>query len=118
MTGKQHWTAKAQKYVAYKAYVVNTLLQAMEKEKHPAYAMMMRNAGIKGKPLNTKKNLRGRMDLSIHWGNDAHGDPENIFGAIADALFDNDKYLDGSFVSQSSEDGHAKVDVVIQLQEI
>ena len=55
------------------------------------------------------------MDLTIRWKHNAHGDPENIFGSIADSLFFQDKDLDGSFESAVSEDGHGLVEVVITL---
>lgn len=105
MTGKQHWLHKAQKYVRYKQHVVAQMTDA-----HP-------NIKVNGKKklLNTTEDVRGVMDIQIYWKNRKHGDPENIFGAIADAIFDDDKYLDGSFKSQMSKDGHAKVDVVITL---
>lgn len=115
MTGKQSWTEKAQKYARYKAHVVNTLINATKgKAVHP---MIIRNIGLKGKPLNTKRAARGRMDIDIYFKDHTHGDPENIFGAIADALFVDDKYLDGSFKGQLSSTGRAKVDVTVYLQE-
>ena len=49
------------------------------------------------KPLTIPEGFKARMDLKIWWRNDAHGDPENVFGSIADALFKNDKNLAGSF---------------------
>ena len=52
--------------------------------------------GLGPKLLKTGKR-KVRMDIFITWGSDSHGDPENIFGAIADALFVDDKYLAGSF---------------------
>lgn len=115
MTGKQHWTPKAQKYVRFKEHVVRALLDATKgTDAHP---MIVRNIGLKGRPLNTKRELRGRMDVDIYFKNRTHGDPENIFGAIADALYDDDKYLDGSFKGQISSTGAAYVDVVIKLED-
>lgn len=52
--------------------------------------------GLGPKLLKTGKR-KVRMDIFITWGSGHHGDPENIFGAIADALFIDDKYLAGSF---------------------
>lgn len=37
------------------------------------------------------------MDLVIFFKNKVHGDPDNIFKGIADALFSDDKYIAGSF---------------------
>ena len=52
--------------------------------------------GLGPKPLRTEKK-KCRMDIFITWGSGNHGDPENVFGAIADALFADDKYLSGGF---------------------
>ncbi len=113
MTGKQHWTPKAQKYVRYKEYVLATFFKAVKD--HPEYREFMRNAALTKKPLNTTRDRKGRMEIAIQWKNHAHGDPENIFGAIADSIFGDDKYLDGSFASRLSDNKQAKVDVVIYL---
>lgn len=37
------------------------------------------------------------MNLKIYFANKAHADSDNIFKGVADALFDNDKYVAGSF---------------------
>lgn len=67
------------------------------------------------KPVNTTKLVPGKMDLVIHWASDMHGDPDNIFKGIADALFDNDKYLAGSFSFLTASDKHGKVEVFIDI---
>lgn len=79
---------------------------------------MQRNLVLKGKPLGTAKDLYGRMDLRIFWKDDKHGDPENIFGALADSLFFQDKYLDGSFEAKRSESGEGLVEVSILLKQL
>ncbi len=58
------------------------------------------------------------MSILIHWMGHSHGDPENIFGSIADALFSQDKYLAGEFDFRQSEDDCGHVDVTITLQEV
>jgi Holliday junction resolvase RusA-like endonuclease len=55
------------------------------------------------------------MDIKIFWMNGIHGDPDNIFKGIADALFKNDKFLDGSFESHYSQDGKGRVEISITL---
>jgi len=57
--------------------------------------------------------MRAKMAIVIRWKNNAHGDAENIFGSIADALFSQDKWLDGSFEGKVSDDGAGYVDVCI-----
>ena len=115
MTGKQHWTTRAQLYVAWKNHVVKQLLDNARGMK--SYPLIVRNIGIKGKAFETSETMKGHMKLTIRWANKAHGDPENIFGSIADALFVQDKFLDGSFESEVSRDGRGEVDVVITLTE-
>lgn len=66
-----------------------------------------------GKCLESSKKLRCRMDIVIHWNSDHHGDPDNVWKGIADALFANDKYVAGSFDFQDSKTGKAYVEVSI-----
>lgn len=55
------------------------------------------------------------MDIDIEWGSGVHGDAENVFGSIADALFKQDKYLNGSFNGDDALDKVGKVNVFITL---
>lgn len=48
------------------------------------------------KPIDVKSHLM-QLDLTIAFKNAAHGDPDNIFKGIADALFVQDKNLYGTF---------------------
>lgn len=110
-TGGQHWTPAAKRYVAWKHYIVGMLLDQVRGG--PWEALIIRNIGIYGKPVTTKIDRPARMDLMIHWADNTHGDPENIFGSIADALFKQDKYLKGSF--DFVHDGKGIVEVTITL---
>lgn len=58
------------------------------------------------------------MSINIFWADNTHGDPENVFGSIADSVFFQDKYLDGSFISQMSATKEGRVDIIINLKEI
>lgn len=47
-----------------------------------------------------KKNEKYYMDIKIYFFNKAHGDSDNVFKGISDALFEkplNDKFIAGSF---------------------
>jgi len=68
---------------------------------------------MSGKPITLDKDAKARMDIKIYWNSKVHGDPENIFGSVADALFKNDKNLAGSFDFEYSKDGTARVEVKI-----
>jgi len=114
MTGKQHWMPKAQEYVKWKGWVVAAYFDA----KFPNAVIEREDFGeahdlMSGKPISLGKDKKARMDIMIHWASKVHGDPENIFGSIADALFHNDKNLAGSFDYEYSSDGTAWVEVTI-----
>jgi Holliday junction resolvase RusA-like endonuclease len=47
--------------------------------------------------------------------NGLHADPDNVFKGIADALFKNDKFLDGSFVSDYAPDSKGRVEISITI---
>lgn len=49
------------------------------------------------KPLTTVKGSKTKMDIMIYFKDLTHGDPDNIFKAIADSIFEVDKYVCGSF---------------------
>ena len=100
MTGKQHWTDKAQDYVKWKAFVQKQLMNELRIVDGDAWRQCEKNfiTTKSHKPIVIEKNQTARMDILISWKGNTHGDPENIFGSIADALFHNDKNLFGSFL--------------------
>jgi len=119
MTGKQHWTAKAREYVKWKEHVVAALIDEISRINKRAAQDAARNYAALKKPL-VLGNRYAEMHIRIKWKNGAHGDPENIFGSIADALFYNDKNLYGSFLP--AEEGEidsvgAAVAVIIKVSE-
>lgn len=116
MTGRQHWMPKAQEYVKWKGWVCAAYFD----QYHPDIKIDRADFGdahdmLSKKPIVLGKDQRARMDIKIYWASKAHGDPENIFGSIADALFDNDKNLAGSFDFEQSADKHARVEVTITI---
>ena len=50
------------------------------------------------KPLTTTKENKTEVKIMIYFQNGKHGDPDNVFKGIADALFTCDKYVYGSFM--------------------
>jgi hypothetical protein len=56
------------------------------------------------------------MNLQIFWGKRSHGDPDNIWKGIADALFQNDNDVSGCFSSHSASDKVGRVEVEIHLR--
>jgi hypothetical protein len=51
----------------------------------------------------------------IFWANEKHADPENVFGSIADALFENDNHVAGSFTFEHADDKKGRVEVEITI---
>ncbi len=105
------WLPQARRYNAWKSYVRRSFYGD-----YPEYLMSAgKNLLTNILPLTTNSADRARMDIRIYWRNGIHGDPDNIFKGIADALFTNDKFLDGSFETHYSPDGKGRVEIDITL---
>lgn len=83
-------------YIKWKAHVAMAFVEALtaqdvekgkEAEQRLAQGLL---------PLDTGKS-RMYMKIHIYWKGYHHSDPENVFGSIADSIFQNDKYLAGAF---------------------
>lgn len=114
LTGKQSWKPRAIAYGVYKRHVLAAFMDAVKG--HESERLLLQNAGMTGKPLTTSRKQKGRMRIYIRWYDDRHGDPEGVFGAIADALFAQDKYLaiDGvDFDLDPCGQGSVKVEVSV-----
>jgi len=105
------WLPEAKKYNAWKSYARRSFYG-----EYPAYLMRAGNTLLTDlQPFKTSAASKARMDIRIFWMNGIHGDPDNIFKGLADALFKNDKFLDGSFESNYSPDGKGRVEIDITL---
>lgn len=91
MTGGQSWKPEVKRYMAWKVFVQETYIESLGSKRFKQDAC--RNIAMVGKPIMLVVGERAHMSIFIHWWNETHGDPENIFGSIADALFHNDKHL-------------------------
>lgn len=72
------------RYLAWKAYVRTRFIQKTNKYPHQVF----------------KKNQKYYMDIKIYFYDKTHGDSDNVYKGINDALFNeplNDKYIAGSF---------------------
>jgi Holliday junction resolvase RusA-like endonuclease len=111
VVGRALWLPSAKKYHAWKGYVRKSFYAG-----YPEYVMCDgQRILLDEQPLTTKPSETARMDIKLYWMNGVHGDPDNIFKGIADALFKNDKFLDGSFESRHAPDGKGRVDVTITV---
>jgi len=113
MTAGQRWTPKAQGYAKWKIYVGMQYARILPlKDRTESLTRIAKGV----KPIALKTGQPARMDLKIFWKRGVnHGDPENIFGSIADALFVNDNNLNGSFEAHRAEDGKGRVEVNITI---
>lgn len=70
---------------------------------------------IEKKPIPATKRKQW-MSLKIYWANKKHGDCDNVFKGIADALFMNDKYLASEgFDYEYCPDKKGRVEVTIKI---
>lgn len=114
VVGRALWLPAAKKYHAWKGYIRKSFFAG-----YPEFVMCDgKRLLIDDQPLSTKASEKARMDIKIFWKNGAHADPDNVFKGIADALFKNDKFLDGSFESYYSPEEIGKVEVTITLNPI
>ena len=113
MTGGQHWTPGAKNYVAWKKHVVDQFTSQLLNT--PDAQEILRNIAITKKPLVLGPK-GATMKLKIYWADEKHCDPENAFGSIADALFVNDKHLNGSFVAKHVNDEGGRSDGLIDVE--
>lgn len=111
-TYRQQWTPEAQRYTAWKGYIQEAFLRSLVDIDFNVHIRFQR---LVKKPIKLAGGEKAIMDIRIFWKDETHGDPENIFGSIADALFYNDKYLDGSFKSELAKDGKGRVEVIISI---
>lgn len=112
-TMRQRWTPEARRYAAWKTYVQEAFLRSLMQldfNRHIHYRRVLQ------KPIKLDYGDKAVMDIRIFWKDERHGDPENVFGSIADALFYNDKCLDGSFQSEISSDKQGRVEVAIKIK--
>ena len=111
-TYRQQWTPEAQRYTAWKGYTQEAFLRSLVDIDFKVHIRFQR---LVKKPIKLAEDEKAIMDIRIFWKDETHGDPENIFGSIADALFYNDKYLDGSFKSELAKDGKGRVEIIINI---
>lgn len=113
-TFRQQWTPEAKRYHSYLDYVRTTFLDAIGRRGRINAKEFQEHFLPGAKPLTTGKK-KCRMEIFITWGSEAHGDPENIFGAIADAIFVQDKYLGGGIDFDPIVGDAGRVDVLITI---
>lgn len=114
LTRGQQWTDKAQRYAQWKQYV-RADFHNQSWRYGREFKRIFSKEGIAA-PLTTEKK-KAKMNLNLYFANEKHPDPENVFGSIADALFENDKHLNGAFTVKSCKEKKGRVEVSIEIDE-
>lgn len=96
MTGRQFWTPQAKRYVAWKILVVNSFVKSLEIAHPDIYKKALWRVTQGLKPIPGFKG-KAHMSVDAYYRNHKHPDTENVFGSVADALFENDNNLAGIF---------------------
>ena len=86
-TQASKWNPKYQRYCAWKNYVI----------KHSKLKESFDNHGKLLKPIVIPEGHKAVMNIKAFYNDNTHSDTDNLFKGIADALFQNDKKLAGSF---------------------
>ena len=111
-TRYQAWLPVVKRYANYKDKVRHSFIEYMGNRSAPYVKAWISD----GKPLHVPLSCKIWMDVVITFNNEIHGDPEGIFGAVADALFGNDKHCAGSFDYIHDREAEPKVDVSIYIK--
>lgn len=112
MTQKSKWTDAAQRYEAWKSYVRGVLYDSG----CIFTSLMVRQYQADRPPLVLDKDERAQIAIKVFWADRTHGDLDNILKGILDALFENDKCVNGlKASSELAEDGNGRVEVIIGI---
>lgn len=99
-TQGSYWNEGSRRYKAWKDFVV------------AAFDRSTGSATLSGKPLKMREKVYLRT--MIYFANNARPDPDNVQKGIADALFENDKNVAGSYDFAVDKD-RPRVEVEIVL---
>lgn len=117
------WRSDGKRYAAWKEYVQqifnvefsnHCISNPDDRHTTKHWGDMLRRGNLK--PIELRYEQTARMDINIWWANCKHGDPDNIWKGIADALFVQDKHLNGSFESDHHSEGKGRVEVKIKIE--
>lgn len=109
------WKPKVIRYNKWKEYVKDAFLaKCVDEDTYHNLDFKNLIAYFLGKPIK-KSNIKMQMHLSIYYKDHKHCDSDNLFKGIADALFEDDKYLEGSFKFDYALAG--RVDVMIHFMD-
>lgn len=103
------------KYNNWKGYVVANFIDAIDKmDKDEREKIKSHINFLNSKPIVATEN-KIYVKIYIEFKDKTHGDGDNIFKGICDALFMNDKYIAGEFDYEYSKDKIGKIDIEITI---
>ena len=114
-TQRTQWLPKVVRYNEWKGHVVAKFIdhiESLSKEERDELKPYI-NFLDKKPIIATSKKIY--VKIYVTFKDKAHGDGDNIFKGIADALFMNDKYVAGSFDYEYSKDKQGKIYIQIIL---
>lgn len=115
VVGQALWTAPAKRYSDWKQYVQHNFLVALD-EKHRGICSVA--IFHHKKPIILLNDQMAEMNIMIYWANELHGDPDNVWKGIADALFFQDKHIMGKKDFVHAEDKKGKVEISITMRKL
>lgn len=124
LTQNQYWKPEVKRYFAYKDLVRKYFYEAVkDREQELRQYARVQVAGNElqalrygsDKPIVPVKKQKMRLDIHILWASGVHSDPESVYGAIADALFKDDKWVVGSFDYDYAQDGSGGVMITLVI---
>lgn len=117
MTGGQSWKPEVKRYIEWKKHVRQSFLQSLEESYQSMLPACKARVDLGEKPIPSFFG-KAQMTVVASYRNDKHPDTENVFGSIADALFDNDTNLEGKFGFTVDRDCKPGVAIVLFLPDI
>lgn len=97
---KHSWRDDASRYMEWCEYVRAEFARACEVEL----------------PIELEKNAKAQIGLKVFWKSSSHGDLDNILKGILDALFKNDKCINGIVASsEMAPDGKGRLEIQLAL---
>ena len=106
------WTARAVRYSEWKSYVAKQLHDHYKTLPKTRQAVLKELFDFsKDKPIN-KTNRKIAVMIKIVYKSKTHGDSDNIFKGIADSIFQDDKYVIGSFDFSYGKVGQVDVEII------
>jgi len=112
-TQRGQWLPRVKRYNAWKRYVAESFIKSIREELPISKGNTVIDVNGLGKPIVSK--AKAHMEVFMVFRNKRHADPDNIWKGIADALFQNDNKLVGSFDYSVDKDQQPSASVKVTI---